>query len=53
MLVNFKHDFGGIEPVEDTLSHLKEKHGLLQTIYKNGKFYNQTTLTEIRNRLNS
>lgn len=25
---------------------------LLQTIYKDGKFYNETTLTEIRNRMN-
>lgn len=28
-----------------------EDKGLLQTIYKDGKFYNQTTLTEIRERV--
>ena len=30
----------------------QEAQGLLQTIYEDGKFYNQTTLTEIRERLN-
>lgn len=30
----------------------EENTGLLQTIYENGKFYNQTTLSEIRERLN-
>jgi nicotinamide phosphoribosyltransferase len=29
-----------------------EAAGLLQVIYEDGEFYNQTTLTEIRNRLN-
>lgn len=29
----------------------EEQRGLLQTIYENGNFYNQTTLTEIRARL--
>jgi nicotinamide phosphoribosyltransferase len=29
----------------------EEKGGLLQVIYEDGKFYNQTTLTEIRQRL--
>jgi nicotinamide phosphoribosyltransferase len=28
-----------------------ENQGLLQVIYEDGKFYNQTTLTEIRTRL--
>lgn len=28
-----------------------ECKGQLQTIYKDGKFYNETTLTEIKNRL--
>lgn len=31
----------------------EEKGGLLQVIYEDGKFYNQTTLTEIRERINS
>jgi hypothetical protein len=30
----------------------EEKGGILQTIYENGQFYNQTTLTEIRERIN-
>ena len=30
----------------------EEKGGILQTIYEDGKFYNQTTLTEIRERIN-
>lgn len=29
----------------------QEAKGLLQTIYENGKFYNQTTLQQVRNRL--
>jgi hypothetical protein len=29
----------------------QEATGLLHTIYEDGKFYNQTTLTEIRKRL--
>ena len=31
----------------------EENTGLLQTIYEDGKFYNQVTLTEIRERLNN
>lgn len=31
----------------------QESKGLLQVIYEDGKFYNQITLTEIRDRLNS
>ena len=30
----------------------QEEGGILQTIYENGKFYNQTTLTEVRSKLN-
>ncbi len=30
----------------------EESQGLLQTIYENGNFFNQTTLTEIRERIN-
>jgi nicotinamide phosphoribosyltransferase len=30
----------------------EENEGLLQTIYEDGKFFNQTTLTEIRSRIN-
>jgi nicotinamide phosphoribosyltransferase len=35
----------------DKVSWAAENNGELQTIYNNGIFYNQTTLTEIRNRL--
>jgi nicotinamide phosphoribosyltransferase len=35
----------------DRVSWNTENTGLLQTIYKDGEFYNQTTLTEIRERL--
>jgi nicotinamide phosphoribosyltransferase len=35
----------------DKVSWAAENNGELQTIYKDGKFYKQTTLTEIRNRL--
>lgn len=31
----------------------QENQGLLQVIYEDGKFYNQTTLTEVRSRLQS
>lgn len=31
----------------------EEQTGILRTIYENGKFYNQTSLTEIRNKLNN
>lgn len=31
----------------------EEKEGILHTIYENGEFYNQTTLTEIRTRIES
>lgn len=30
----------------------QESQGILQTIYENGEFHNQTTLTEVRERLN-
>ncbi len=35
----------------DQVTWDNEKNGELQTIYKDGEFYNQTTLTEIRERL--
>ena len=41
---------GGIG-LYDRVSWNTENTGLLQTIYKDGEFYNQTTLTEIRARL--
>jgi nicotinamide phosphoribosyltransferase len=37
--------------LKDKVSWEEEGEGLLNTIYKDGKFKNATTLTEIRNRL--
>jgi nicotinamide phosphoribosyltransferase len=37
--------------LEDQCTWEDEKSGLLKTIYLNGQFENQTTLTEIRKRL--
>ena len=45
-----KSDDGKIK-LFDKVSWDVESTGQLQTIYKNGQFHNQTTLTEIRNRL--
>jgi nicotinamide phosphoribosyltransferase len=37
--------------LKDKVSWEEENGGLLQVIYENGRFYNQTTLTEIRKKL--
>jgi len=37
--------------LQDSCTWEKENTGCLQTIYENGKFYNQTTLTEVRERI--
>lgn len=37
--------------IKDQVSWKEEKSGFLQTIFKNGHFYNETTLTEIRQKL--
>lgn len=37
--------------VETECTHEVEQTGTLQTIYEDGKFYNQTTLTEIRGKI--
>lgn len=34
-------------------THEEENQGLLQVIYQDGKFYNQTTLTQIREKINN
>jgi len=39
--------------VKTQCTHEEEATGLLHTIYEDGKFYNQTTLTEIRQRIAS
>jgi len=41
----------GVLTLEDKVSREEEKSGELQGIYKEGFFFNETTLTEIRNRL--
>lgn len=38
--------------LQDNCTWKEESQGLLQTIYENGNFFNQTTLTEIRERIN-
>jgi nicotinamide phosphoribosyltransferase len=42
---------GGPLELIDKVNWGLEKKGLLRTIYMNGEFFNQTTLTEIKNRL--
>ena len=37
--------------LHDQCSWVEEDGGILQTIYKDGKFYNETTLTAIKNKL--
>jgi nicotinamide phosphoribosyltransferase len=43
---------GELEVIQECDWNLENK-GMLQTIYENGEFYNQTTLTEIRQRINN
>lgn len=47
-LIRVNEDFS----VDQECTWEQESGGLLQTIYEDGKFYNQTTLTEIRERIN-
>ena len=51
LLKVFKTTLEGDIVLHDQVSWEEEKEGILQTIYKDGKFYNETTLTEIKNRL--
>jgi nicotinamide phosphoribosyltransferase len=44
------NDFEVISESSEKLAYSKDN--FLQTIYKNGEFFNQTTLTEIRDRIN-
>lgn len=48
----FTKDKGKTIFLVDQLSWEDEQRGLLETIFKDGKFENQTTLTEIRERIN-
>jgi nicotinamide phosphoribosyltransferase len=50
-LLTVSRDAFGAISLNDKVSWELEGKGLLKTIYMNGDFYNQTTLTEIKNRL--
>ena len=53
--VDYVNDYGQKNPeikVFTEQTHLQESTGLLQVIYEDGKFYNETSLTEIRKKLN-
>ncbi len=50
LLCVVSEDGGPLELIDKVNWGLENK-GLLQTIYKDGEYFNQTTLTEIRNRL--
>lgn len=51
LLKVFKTTLEGDIVLHDQVSWVEETEGLLQTIYKDGEFYNETSLTEIRERL--
>jgi nicotinamide phosphoribosyltransferase len=51
LLKVFKTTLEGDIVLHDQVSWAEENEGILHTIYKDGKFYNETTLTEIKNRL--
>lgn len=38
--------------IVEECSDAEENDGLLQVIYEDGKFFNQTTISEIRKRIN-
>jgi nicotinamide phosphoribosyltransferase len=48
-----QNDVNGEYELWDMVSKDTEKTGELKTIFKDGKFYNQTTLTEVRERLDN
>lgn len=49
----YKSDLdGGILKVKDQVAWKEEQTGLLTTVFKDGKLIKETTLDEIRNRLN-
>jgi len=49
VVYNTDGDFEVISEVSEEKAY--SKFNVLKTIYKNGKFFNQTTLTEVRARL--
>ena len=52
-LAVLQDEHSGLLRVQQECNSIEEEQGLLQVIYEDGKFYNQTSLTEIRNRLNN
>jgi nicotinamide phosphoribosyltransferase len=50
LLAVYENSIGSLS-LRDQVDWATENKSLLQTIYKDGKFHNQTTLTEIRQRL--
>ena len=50
-LLKVDYDYKEEIAVQTECTSEEENEGLLQVIYEDGKFYNQTTLTEIRKRL--
>jgi nicotinamide phosphoribosyltransferase len=53
LLMVYKDDADGKIKLKDQCTWEQERQGLLQVIFEDGKFYNETTLTQIRERLNS
>lgn len=53
LLMVYKDKVDGKIKLKDQCSWEEEGQGLLQIIFEDGKFYNETTFTEIRERLNS
>lgn len=51
--VKVDYDYKGEIAVQTECSAEEESQGLLQIIYKDGEFFNQTTLEEIRNIINN
>ena len=52
LLMVYKDEDGKIK-LKDQCTWEEESQGLLQVIFEDGKFYNETTLTEIRERFNA
>lgn len=51
LLMVYRDDSDGKIKLKDQCTWEEEGQGLLQVIFEDGKFYNETTLTEIRERL--
>jgi nicotinamide phosphoribosyltransferase len=52
LLLVQQNEINGDYELYDMVSSKTEKTGELKTIFKDGKFYNETTLSEVRSRLN-